>query len=199
MELVDAYDENNEFTGITVDRWEALEKGYWKRAVACWIINKKGEILLQKRTGNRKRNPNKWARTGGQVDAGETVEEAIFREVKEELGIEIPKEEISLKNARKSKNEIKKMFTYSFIFIVDYNIEDYTLQKEEVSEVKYVAMEDIIRAREYSDRNYIFLNWKDEDFYEEIKLLMVARDKALGGITTMEEMKKLIDINREKC
>lgn len=199
MELVDAYDENNEFTGVTVDRWEALEKGYWKRGVSCWIMNKKGEILLQKRTRNKRRNPNKWAKTGGQVDAGETVEEAIFREVKEELGIEIPKEEISLKNARKSKNEIRKMFMYSFIFIVDYKIEDYTIQKEEVSEIKYVTIEDIIRAREYSDRSYIFLNWRDEDFYDEIKLLMIARNKALGGITTMEEMKRLIDINRETC
>lgn len=199
MELVDAYDENNEFTGVTVDRWEALGKGYWKRGVSCWLMNRKGEILLQKRTRNKRRNPNKWAKTGGQVDAGETVEEAIFREVKEELGIEIPKEEISLENARKSKNEIRKMFIYSFIFIVDYKIEDYTIQKEEVSEIKYVTIEDIIRAREYSDKNYIFLNWRDEDFYDEIKLLLVARDKALGGITTMEEMKKLIDINREKC
>ena len=197
MELVDAYNENNEFTGIIVDRWKALEQGYWKRGVSCWIMNKKGEVLLQKRTRNKRRNPNKWAKTGGQVDAGETVEEAIFREVKEELGVEIPKEGISLKNARKSKNENRKMFMYSFIFIVDYKIEDYTIQEEEVSEIKYVTIEDIIRAREYSDKNYTFLNWKDEDFYEEIKLLLIARKKAFGGITTMEEMKRLIDKNRE--
>lgn len=35
-------------------------------------------------------------KTGGQVDSGENVEEAIFREVKEELGIEIPKKQIKV-------------------------------------------------------------------------------------------------------
>ena len=82
MELVDIVDENNELTGQVEDRWIAYEKGLWRRTVSCWIMNKKGEILLQKRTPNKRRNPNKWAKTGGQVDSGESAEEAIIREVK---------------------------------------------------------------------------------------------------------------------
>ena len=85
MELVDIVDENNKLTGQVEDRWVAYNKGLWRRTVSCWIINEKGEILLQKRTANKLKNPNKWAKTGGQVDSGETVEEAIFREVKEEV------------------------------------------------------------------------------------------------------------------
>ena len=78
MELVDIVDENNELTGQVEDRWIAYNKGLWRRTVSCWIMNKKGEVLLQKRTSNKVRNPNKWAKTGGQVDSGETVEEAII-------------------------------------------------------------------------------------------------------------------------
>ena len=105
MELVDIVNENNELTGQVEERWKAIEKGLWRRTVSCWIMNEKGEILLQKRAPNKRRNPNKWAKTGGQVDSKETPEEAIFREVKEELGIEIPKEQIKVVNIHKSEKE----------------------------------------------------------------------------------------------
>ena len=64
MELVDIVDENNKLTGQVEERWVAYEKGLWRRVVSCWIMNKKGEILLQKRASDKRRNPNKWAKTG---------------------------------------------------------------------------------------------------------------------------------------
>ena len=79
MELIDVVNENNELIGQIEERWTAYEKGLWRRTVSCWIMNKNGDILLQKRTANKRRNPNKWAKTGGQVDSGESAEEAIFR------------------------------------------------------------------------------------------------------------------------
>ena len=179
MELVDSVDENNKLTGQIEDRWVAYNKGLWRRTVSWWIINKKGEVLLQKRTANKVRNPNKWAKTGGQVDSGETVEEAIFREVKEELGIEIPKEQIRVIDIHKS-NEKNKRFAYNFIFVVDYKIDDYILQKEEVAEVKYVTIEEMELAKKNNDSNYTFCNWDDDDFYREINLLKNKRKQNLG-------------------
>lgn len=178
MELIDIVDENNELTGQVEDRWLAYNKGLWRRTVSCWIMNGKGEVLLQKRTANKKRNPNKWAKTGGQVDCGETVEEAIYREVKEELGIEIPREQIKVEDIHKS-NDKNRRFAYNFIFIVNYKIEDYILQKEEVSEVKYVTIEEMELARKNNDLNYTFCNWDDNDFYREMKLLRNKRDEII--------------------
>lgn len=174
MELIDIVDENNILTGQVEDRWVAYKKGLWKRTVSCWIMNEKGEVLLQKRTSNKKRNPNKWAKTGGAVDSGETVEEAIFREVKEELGIEIPKDQIHVESIHKS-NEKNSRFAYNFIFIVNYKIEDYVLQKEEVSEIKYVSIEEMEAIKKRNDYNYTFCNWNEEDFYKEIELLKAKR------------------------
>lgn len=178
MELIDIVDESNKLTGQVEERWEAYNKGLWKRTVSCWIMNKKGEILLQKRTANKIRNPNKWAKTGGQVDSGETVEQAIFREVKEELGIEIPEEQIKVIDIHKSDEENKR-FAYIFIFVVDYKISDYKLQYEEVAEVKYVTIEEMELAKKNKDLNYSFCNWSDEDFYREMTLIKNKRKEIL--------------------
>lgn len=139
-------------------------------------MNEKGEVLLQKRTANKKRNPNKWAKTGGQVDSGETVEEAIFREVKEELGIEIPKKQIKVVNVHKDSNKNRR-FAYNFIFVVNYKISDYILQKDEVVEVKYFTIEEMELAKKNNDLNYTFCNWSDEDFYREMNLLKNKREE----------------------
>lgn len=176
MELIDIVDENNKLTGQVEERWTAYEKGLWRRTVSCWIMNEKGEVLLQKRTANKRRNPNKWAKTGGQVDSGETVEEAIFREVKEELGIEIPQSQIKVANIFKSDDKNKR-FAYNFIFVVNCKIDDFILQKDEVSEVKYVTIEDMELAKKNNDSNYTFCNWEDKNFYREINLLKEKRER----------------------
>ena len=177
MELVDIFDDNNNFTGQIVERREAYNKKLNVRTVSCWILNEKGEVLMQRRSKNKPRNPNRWAKTGGQVGSGEKVEEAIYREVKEEIGIEIPREEIKIQSVKK----IDSRFTYNFIFFVNYKIEDYIIQKEELSEVKYMTIEYLENAQREHNNNFTFVNWKLGSFEEEIKNLKENRLKLLEG------------------
>lgn len=53
---------------------------------AC-VVNDDGEILLQKRGDDG--NHGKWGLPGGAVEIGESLEEAVLREVKEETGLEV--------------------------------------------------------------------------------------------------------------
>lgn len=101
MEYLDIIDENNQLTGKKEERKNIHEKGLWHRQAACWIMNQKGELLFQKRAANKKMNPNKWSRTGGHIDAGEEPIIGIIREVKEEVGIDVSKEEIELLKVKK--------------------------------------------------------------------------------------------------
>lgn len=52
------------------------------------VFNSAGELYLQKRVKTKDIQPGKWdTSVGGHVDYGETVEKALRREVREELGI----------------------------------------------------------------------------------------------------------------
>lgn len=52
------------------------------------IFNPSGALYLQKRSLTKDIQPGKWdTAVGGHVDYGETIEEALRREVREELGV----------------------------------------------------------------------------------------------------------------
>lgn len=68
---------------------EGKKKELQKNAVAV-IVNGDNKILLLKRSDYPKQwMPKKWSLVGGGIEKGETPEEAIVREIKEEIKLEI--------------------------------------------------------------------------------------------------------------
>ena len=57
------------------------------RHYACAILLRDGHILLGKRAPHRKAYPCCWDVIGGRVEDGETLHDALCRELAEELGI----------------------------------------------------------------------------------------------------------------
>lgn len=56
--------------------------------VTCAIIELEGEVLCAQRS-NDMDLPLKWELPGGKIEDGETAQECLVREIKEELGIHI--------------------------------------------------------------------------------------------------------------
>jgi len=68
-----------------------MQKGidYIGVGVGAAIFNSKGELFITKRGKEAKNERGKWEIPCGSVEFGETFEQAIKREIREELGIEI--------------------------------------------------------------------------------------------------------------
>jgi 8-oxo-dGTP diphosphatase len=60
-----------------------------KLSVKVFILNAEGRVLVIRRSAASKHFAGQWDFPGGKTDAGETFDEALFREVREETGLAI--------------------------------------------------------------------------------------------------------------
>lgn len=139
MEIINLYNKKREKLEKTITREDEPSDGEYKLSVHVWILNNNGEILIQKRNENLKRNPGKWAFTGGAVDFGEESIDGAIREVKEELGISINENKIELLLSFKRE----RGFVDVWLVKEDIDIDNIILQKDEVSEVKWVKIKEL--------------------------------------------------------
>jgi isopentenyldiphosphate isomerase len=87
-EMVDIVDEDDNVIGKAT--WdEAVKNKLLRRSVRIFILDSKGEMLLQKRSKKLKIHPGLWTSSAtGSVTSGEKYEETAQRELREEMGIE---------------------------------------------------------------------------------------------------------------
>jgi len=149
-EYFDVLNEKGEYIGKTETRERCHKEGLWHKAVAVFIINSRKQVLLQRRSATKKLWPNMWDITaGGHVLAGEFGFQSIIRECKEELGIDLNKEDITFIGTSISTNIKSNIINNHFneYYIVNKEIDEtkLQLQKEEVSEVKWIEKDEIIK------------------------------------------------------
>ncbi|MCM0649117.1 NUDIX domain-containing protein [Clostridium swellfunianum] len=163
MEIWDILDGEGKKTGKTIIRGQELKDGDYHLVVHIWILNDKGEFLIQRRAEHLRLLPGLWAATGGSAVAGEDGKTAAIREVKEELGIDVDTENmIKLKTMKRRNN-------FAEIWLVKQNISlrDVHLQAEEVSGAKWVTKEEL----ENMIKSGGFHNY-GEDYFKDILALM---------------------------
>ena len=156
MELLKTYDDHNDATGELVDRNIVHTKGLWHHEILVIVINEKNEILLQKRSWKRKYYPGKWALCAGHVIEREREYTAAIRELEEELGLKVKKEDLNFIGIHKKNDPTNKKFSYIYVVRTDMKIEDYIIQKEELSAVKYIPINKLIRLTKLNDKSFAF-------------------------------------------
>lgn len=111
------------------------------------VLKCQDNFLLVQRSENDDIFPGKWQNMGGKIELGETVEKAIKREVKEEIGLEVKSHPVFLQSYSWKKDDDSPV-RLGLIFLI--NLEGkpdrYKIQLDE--ELSNYAWVDIKEASE---------------------------------------------------
>lgn len=140
MELFDIYDVNRILTGRTGERGQPLSAGDYRLVVHVSMINRKGEMLIQQRQPFKAAHPNLWDVTvGGSALAGETSQDAIVREVREEIGLTLERTHL-----RPSLTmNFEEGFDDHYVVYQEVDLADLQLQTSEVQAVKWASLAEV--------------------------------------------------------
>lgn len=160
MEYLEVVDEENNLTGQIEERDIIHKKGLWHREISVWIMNQDGEVLLQKRSAKKKQGANNWSTCAGHVDVGEEPKMTAIREIQEELGIKVQEKDLEYlfteKVAVVLTNSYNNVFSYKYFLKTNTPVEDYKINLDEVSEVKYISLVELEQLMKDRPSNYPF-------------------------------------------
>jgi len=166
-ELVEELTEDGNLIGKRINKSTAHKEGICHGISAIALIDKNGRLLIQKRSSNKKTEPNKWDLSGaGHIDINETPEQAAIRELYEETGIKVKLEDLKLidtylNRVKLDNNTFINHFTYLFLVEKDINISNIKIQESEVSNImfvdknKYIELfnnKEMVEAIKYCDK-----------------------------------------------
>ncbi|MBR3402635.1 MAG: NUDIX hydrolase [Parasporobacterium sp.] len=162
MEYWDIYDADKQLTGRIMKRedWN-MKPGEYHLTVLGVIRRPNQTFLITQRVLTKSWAPGWWEVSGGGVQAGETSQEAVRRELLEETGIDVKGAEGGLLFTYRRDNPQEKdnYFVDVYRFDLDVREEDVKIQEEEACGFAFATEEEIRKLGEQG----IFLH------YESIK------------------------------
>lgn len=137
-EIMDIVDLNDVVIGQATQD-EVYAKLLPHRIVHVLIFNSKGEMAMQLRSAKKSYCPLHWVTTvGGHVQTGESYEQAALREMKEEIGVQLPMEFFK----KDSYNDTRNLQKFLVTFKATYN-GPFTINPDEVERVDFFSLEAI--------------------------------------------------------
>lgn len=166
MQIIIVDEDDNEIGEQSFDEVDLSNIIY--RVSAVWVSNSKGEVLIAQRALTKKHNPGAWGPSAaGTVEAGETYDENIINELKEEIGVSLNIEELTkgIKRFTHGQTPDRRYFTQWYYITVDKPIEDFVIQKEEVAEIRWVPKDKLLEVLTEKPQDFL------DSFPEIIKLI----------------------------
>lgn len=158
MEYWDIYDENKQPTGRTMKRndWN-MKPGEYHLTVLGVLQNTDGRYLITKRVMTKSWAAGWWEVSGGGVQAGETSEQAVRREVLEETGIDVADFEggYQFSYRRDNPDEKDNYFVDVYRYTGSFSETDVTPQEAETDGFMLATLDEI---KAFADEG-IFLHY----------------------------------------
>ena len=152
-ELVVLVDEQDNEIGL-MPKMEAHEKAVLHRAFSVFVLNEKGELMLQQRAGSKYHSPLLWTNTCcSHQRSGETSLSAGKRRLMEEMGF---------------VTDLKELFTFIYKapfenglteheldhVLLGYYEQDPDINREEVQDWKWMSIQEIAEDMKASPESY---------------------------------------------
>ncbi len=143
--------ENDDMIG-TKERG-TLESGDIYRVLALWVEDSNGDILLAKRALTKKHHPGRWGpAVAGTNDVGESYKSNIIKEAEEEIGLKDC--EFKLGKKKRVSGEYDYFCQWYFV-VVDKNLDEFTIQKDEVVEIKWFKRDELLKKLNESPDKFV--------------------------------------------
>lgn len=140
-EWVPLVDEKGKIIGKAPRSVVHADKNLLHPVVHLHVINKAGNVFLQKRPLNKQIQPGKWdTAVGGHVSLNETIEQALSRETKEELGVDLSNANAFAQYVWKSEVESELVFSF-----ISFNEGPFFPDKAEVDEGRFWSQKEIVQ------------------------------------------------------
>lgn len=153
-ELWDLYDSHKNPIGKTHKRGEPIAAGEFHLVVEILLTNKQGQALITQRHPD-KTHAGKWEWSGGSVVAGESSLDGAMRELAEETGITVTKDQIVFKG---SVISLKQRSIYDCYHAQrDFCGGDIVLQDGETVDYNIVTLDaiaDMVARGQFIDQQY---------------------------------------------
>lgn len=161
MEKIYTLNENGSVRELQ-NRQDVHNSGVLHSTVQCWLMNDKGEVLIQRRAATKDKSAGKWDVSFG-GHCSETTENDylianVIKEGSEELGLKIKADEIiKLGEVRYTSQENKNRELLAVYLIHITNNQQFVFEDGEVSEVRWIRPEELRQhilnnAKEYANR-----------------------------------------------
>ena len=147
-------------TGRSVPRSEAHRLGLWHRSSHLWITDGRGALLLQQRHPDKQTDPGRWdIAVAGHLSAGQSPLDALIREAKEELGLDLDTSSVTFLGTQPQEyvdaEFIDREWQHLYAATWSGSLSSLVLQAEEVVAVRWMGVEQYARAIAVGDPAYV--------------------------------------------
>ena len=120
--------------------------------VANGLLLKDGQILMARRSADRRFYPDCWSFPGGHMEGDETAEQALVRELQEEIGV-VPQ---NFQRVAKISHQPNPLHDYRFHL---YSVTEWqgepTIRNKEHSKLQWMDLEDAVKDKELALQAYV--------------------------------------------
>jgi isopentenyldiphosphate isomerase len=141
-EYLEIVDVNGEVVGSAPRSKVHGDPSLVHRVVHVLVLNKGGEILLQKRSENKDVAPGRWdTSVGGHVGIGEDLITSSMREMYEELGVTGDDPEYLYSYMHSNAYETELVTTFRYVYDGEFYF-----NREEIDEIRFWSFDEIRKS-----------------------------------------------------